>query len=53
MDDIPSNSILNFDYILSDGFRYKYFTDLDQRWYHFGLFVFVTFNGNKVPDAFE
>jgi putative ABC transport system permease protein len=50
---IPSNSIFNFDYILSDKFRYKYFTDLDQRWYHFGLFTFVTFKEKSVPGGFE
>lgn len=50
---IPSNSILDFDYLLSDKFRYKYFTDLSERWYHFGLFTFVTFKGNRMPSGFE
>jgi putative ABC transport system permease protein len=53
IDNIPSNSILDFDYFLSDKFRYKYFPDLSDRWYNFGLFTFVTFYGNKVPDGFE
>lgn len=50
---IPSNSIFDFDYFLSDGFRYKYFTDLSERWYHFGLFTFVTFKGDLAPEGFE
>ncbi len=50
---IPSNSIFNFDYFLSDSFRYKYFTDLSERWYHFGLFTFITFRGNQAPAGFE
>jgi putative ABC transport system permease protein len=50
---IPTNSILDFDYLLSDKFRYKYFTDLSERWYHFGLFTFVTFKGNSIPPGFE
>lgn len=51
---IPSNSIFqNFDYFLSDGFRYKSYPDLSERWYHFGLFTFITFKGNAVPIGFE
>jgi putative ABC transport system permease protein len=53
INDLPSNSIFSFDYFLSDQFRYKYYPDLSQRWYDFGLFTFVTFNGNKVPPDFE
>jgi len=53
INDIPSNSIFDFEYFLSDNFRYVYFTDIHERWYHFGLYTFVTFNGNKVPDRFE
>lgn len=50
---IPSNSLLDFDFLLSDKFRYKYFPDLNERWYHFGLFTFINFHGNKIPDGFE
>jgi len=50
---IPPNSIFNFDYFLSDSFRYRYFTDLSERWYHFGLMTFITFNGNQAPGGFE
>jgi len=53
INNIPSNSILNFDYIISDKFRYKYYPDLSQRWYDFGLFTFITFKGNIVPAGFE
>jgi putative ABC transport system permease protein len=53
IDNIPSNSILNFDFLLSDKFRYKYYPDLNQRWYDFGLFTFVTFKGKEVPKDFE
>jgi putative ABC transport system permease protein len=53
INNIPSNSIFNFDYFLSDAFRYKYFPDLHERWYHFGLYTFVTFNGSKIPEGFE
>lgn len=53
IDKIPSNSIFNFDYFLSDLFRYRYYPDLNQRWYEFGLYAFVTFKGNKPPDNFE
>jgi putative ABC transport system permease protein len=49
---IPSNSIFNFDYFLSDKFRYKYYPDLSERWYHFGLYTFVTFKGNRMPSGF-
>jgi putative ABC transport system permease protein len=50
---IPSNSILNFDFLLSDKFRYKYYPDLSQRWYDFGLFTFITFKGKVLPSGFE
>jgi putative ABC transport system permease protein len=53
INDIPSNSILNFDFLLSDKFRYKYYPDLSERWYDFGLFTFITFKGNNVPEDFE
>jgi len=53
INDIPSNSIFDFEYFLSDNFRYIYFPDIHERWYHFGLFTFVTFYGNRVPDGFE
>jgi putative ABC transport system permease protein len=53
INDIPSNSIFDFEYFLSDSFRYIYFPDIHDRWYHFGLFTFVTFNGNRIPDGFE
>jgi putative ABC transport system permease protein len=50
---IPSNSIFDFDYFLSDKFRHYYYPDLSERWYNSGLFTFVTFKGNKVPVGFE
>ncbi|MCX6236195.1 MAG: ABC transporter permease [Bacteroidia bacterium] len=53
IDNIPSNSIFDFDYFLSDKFRYKDYPDLDKRWYEFGLFTFITFKGNKAPEGFE
>jgi len=53
INDIPSNSIFDFEYFLSDNFRYIYFPDIHDRWYHFGLFTFITFNGNRIPDGFE
>ena len=53
IEDLPSNSIFSFDYFLSDKFRYKYYPDLNERWYDFGLYTFVTFHGNRVPDDFE
>ena len=53
INNIPSNSIFDSDFFLSDTFRYKYFPDIHERWYHFGLFTFVTFNGNRIPDGFE
>jgi|WetSurMetagenome_2_1015567.scaffolds.fasta_scaffold01820_4 putative ABC transport system permease protein len=53
INDIPSNSILNFDFFLSDKFRYKYYPDLSERWYNFGLFTFITFKGNNMPAGFE
>jgi putative ABC transport system permease protein len=53
INNIPSNSIFDSDFFLSDNFRYKYFTDIHERWYHFGLFTFVTFKGNLLPEGFE
>jgi putative ABC transport system permease protein len=53
INNIPSNSIFDLDYLLSDSFRYKYFPDIHERWYHFGLFTFVTFKGNRQPGDFE
>ena len=53
INNIPSNSIFDFDYFLSDSFRYRYFPDIHDRWYHFGLYTFVTFHGDKVPEGFE
>jgi len=53
INNIPSNSIFDLDYLLSDSFRYKYFPDIHERWYHFGLFTFVTFKGNRPPGDFE
>ncbi len=51
---IPSNSLFaELDYFLSDGFRYKSYPDLNQRWYHFGLYTFITFKGNKGPGNIE
>ncbi|MBN1791188.1 MAG: ABC transporter permease [Bacteroidales bacterium] len=51
---IPSNSIFqDLDYFLSDEFRYKSYPDLSERWYHFGLFTFITFKGNTLPVGFE
>ncbi|NJK96723.1 MAG: ABC transporter permease [Bacteroidales bacterium] len=45
---IPPNSLFaELDYFLADGFRYKSYPDLNQRWYHFGLFTFVTFKGDN------
>jgi putative ABC transport system permease protein len=53
IDDLPSNTIFDFDYFLSDNFRYKYYPDLSSRWYDFGLFTFVTFRGNNPPADFD
>jgi putative ABC transport system permease protein len=53
INNIPSNSIFDLDFFLSDNFRYKYFPDIHERWYHFGLFTFITFKGNKLPEGFE
>jgi len=50
---IPSNSLFKVDFFLSDGYRYKTYPDLSQRWYEFGLFTFVTFKGGRIPDGFE
>ena len=50
---IPSNSLFKIDFFLSDGYRYKTYTDLSQRWYEFGLYTFVTFKGGSIPNGFE
>jgi putative ABC transport system permease protein len=50
---IPSNSLFKVDFFLSDAYRYKSYSDLNQRWYEFGLFTFVTFKGGTIPDGFE
>jgi putative ABC transport system permease protein len=50
---IPSNSVLDYDYFLSDKFRYIAFTDLKDRWYHFGLRTYVTFKSVSEPAGFE
>ena len=52
INNIAPNSIFNFDFFLSDTFRYKYFPDIHERWYHFGLFTFVTFKDNRIPAGF-
>ncbi len=49
---LPSNSLFNIDFFLSDGYRYKTFPDLSERWYHFGLYTFITFKGT-IPEGFE
>ena len=53
MNPMPSNSIFNFDFFLSNRYRYITYPDLSDRWYEMGLSTFITFNGNKVPDGFE
>ncbi|MGD9555694.1 MAG: ABC transporter permease [Mangrovibacterium sp.] len=53
VDKIPPNSVLDFDYFLSDPFRYRYYPDLNQRWYEFGLYTFITFKGNEPTASFE
>ena len=53
IDNIPSNSMFQFDYFLSEKYRYKSYPDINERWYHFGLFTFVTFKGNNFPEGFE
>jgi putative ABC transport system permease protein len=50
---IPSNSLFKLDFFLSDTYRYKSYPDLNQRWYEFGLFTFVTFKGGMIPEGFE
>ncbi|HKK42927.1 MAG TPA: ABC transporter permease [Bacteroidales bacterium] len=50
---MPSNSTLNYDYFLSDTYRYLAFPDLKDRWYHFGLRTYVTFKAGKEPAGFE
>ena len=52
IDPMPSNSIFHFDYLLSDQYRYVTYPDLSDRWYEMGLFTFVTFKRNRVPDGF-
>ena len=53
VDEIPENSILDFEYFLSDAFRYISYPDLNDRWYEFGLHTFLTFKGNKPSSDFE
>jgi putative ABC transport system permease protein len=53
INEIPANSILNFDFFLSDKYRYKYVPDIREKWYDFGLYTFVTFKGNKLSPKFE
>jgi putative ABC transport system permease protein len=54
IENIPSNSLFStMEFFLSDGYRYQYYTDLDQRWYVFGLVSFITFHNNEVPKDFE
>ena len=53
IDEIPENSILDFEYFLSDKFRYISYPDLNDRWYEFGLHTFLTFKGNKPSSGFE
>jgi len=50
---IPSNSIFNFDFFLSDNFRYITYPDLNERWYEMGLFTFITFKGSVTPQEFD
>jgi putative ABC transport system permease protein len=52
VESLPSNSLFNIDFFLSDGYRYKTFPDLSERWYHFGLYTFITFKG-AIPEGFE
>ncbi len=53
VDEIPKNSILDFEYFLSDKFRYISYPDLNDRWYEFGLHTFLTFKENKPSSDFE
>jgi putative ABC transport system permease protein len=53
INDIPANSIFNFDFLLSDKYKYIYVPDIHEKWYDFGLYTFVTFKGNKLPQNFE
>lgn len=53
VDNIPENSILDFELFLSDKFRYVSYPDLNERWYEFGLFSFVTFEGGTPSENFE
>ena len=53
VNEIPKNSILNFEFFLSDKFRYVSYPDLNDRWYEFGLHTFVTFKKDIIPDGFE
>lgn len=53
INNLPANSLFDYDYFLSDSVRYKFFSDIHERWYHFGLFTFVTFRGNSLPKGFE
>ena len=53
IDDIPENSLLDFEFFLSDKFRYVSYPDLNERWYEFGLYTFLTFKGKTPPENFE
>jgi len=53
IDPMPSNSIFDFDFFLSDNFRYITYPDLNERWYQTGLFTFITFKGNVLPQQFD
>lgn len=53
INNIPSNSIFNFDFFLSDRYRYKYVPKIHEKWYDFGLYTFITFKGNHLPPDFE
>jgi putative ABC transport system permease protein len=54
VDNIPANSLFaSLEFFLADGYRYQYYTDLDQRWYVFGLVSFVTFHNQIPPRDFE
>ncbi len=54
VDNIPANSLFaSIEFFLADGYRYQYYTDLDQRWYVFGLVTFVTFHNHIPPRDFE
>ena len=53
VNEIPKNSLLDFEFFLSDKYRYISYPDLNDRWYEFGLHTFLTFKGNIPPSNFE